>query len=460
MEEIYRTIQVRLDLFLETISEANEAWGAWIEDMRGYYESISKVIHPWRVLVYPCILAFVVYLWWSWPPSEDEEEGTTRVWWRAPSSESISSTPATTPEVEPTPPTTPRVDPQTTEMLSQVQSLLETHKETMEFLREQEVQRQATAAADAIRGQHIWGPADQQMLTEMSAKVEKFASILEADRSRVTPPLEQPAPRVGPAGPPRSSSTSPIIPENGLPEEEPTLLPCRVSTPEKRAGEEDPADPTTGKKSRTHSLDQKLRLARLEKATRSPAQIFKEEMKKLEDWDEEFTRVTFPGAYKARVAPEFLTDVYRSNKKGREFALDWLRDRELLNCKEAYNGLIQPLSTIDTLLFSEPPLENFINHEGVERQAKKAYATMIAYQKVAKESDWKKPAGAGGSKGWRSKVDWREASLIDPDLKQDTGVIQLREVEEESRKEIDREATLQRTKQKLAEGSRTKEAAP
>ena len=179
VEEIYRTVQVRLDLFLKTISEANEAWGAWIEDMRGYYESLSKIIHPWRVLVYPCIAGFILYLWWTWPPSDDEEEGTTRVWWRPPSSESISSTPATTPEVETTPPTTPRPDPQTHEMLSQVQSLLETHKETMEFLKEQEVQRQATAAADAIRGQHKWGPADQQMLTEMSAKVEKFASILE-----------------------------------------------------------------------------------------------------------------------------------------------------------------------------------------------------------------------------------------------------------------------------------------
>jgi len=207
-------------------------------------------------------------------------------------------------------------------------------------------------------------------------------------------------------------------------------------------------------------MEQKLRLNLLKKAERQPAAIFKQELAKLEDWDEEFTRENFPGPYRARVAPGYLTHVFQHNKKGREYALDFLRDRELTNCREAYQGLVGPLTAIDKLLFSDPPLENFINHEGVELQAKKAYATEKAFERVQKESDWKKPAGAGGSKGWKSKVDWREAGLIDPEMKQDTGVVQLREVEEESRKEIDREAILIKSKQKLAEGSRNKEGAP
>ena len=461
LNEIVRTVQVRWDLLLTTIAEANETWKSWIEDAREFYESVSKVMTPWRLFWWPFMAIFTGHLWWTWPRGDEEEgEQTTRVWWRAPSAESISSTPATTPEVEPTPPTTPRQDPQTAQVLTAVQSLLETQKETIEMIREQETQRQAEAAADSIRGTpHQWGPADQKMLNEMSAKVERWADYLEADRARKTPPLEQPLPRAGGSTPLRSNSVSPIIPED-VPLDTEALRP---STPEKRTGgpaQEGSGDPSTVKKTRTDSMEQKHRLNLLKKAERQTAAIFKTELAKLEDWDEDFIRENFPGPYKARVAPGYLTHVFQHNKKAREYALDFLRDRELTDCKDAYQGLVGPLTAIDKLLFSEPPLENFINHEGVELQAKKSYATEKAFERVQKESDWKKPAGAGGSKGWKSKVDWREASLIDPEMKQDTGVVQLREVEEESRKEIDREAILIKSKQKLAEGSRNKEGAP
>ena len=64
---------------------------------------------------------------------------------------------------------------------------------------------------------------------------------------------------------------------------------------------------------------------------------------------------------------------------------------------------------------------------------------------VHPESDWSRPAG---SKSWKSKVGYEAARRIDPSLLEETPFT-IRPLQEEVRKELERDASLLKARQKL-----------
>ena len=68
-----------------------------------------------------------------------------------------------------------------------------------------------------------------------------------------------------------------------------------------------------------------------------------------------------------------------------------------------------------------------------------------AWRRVHQESDWSRPAG---SKSWKSKVDYEAARRIDPSLLEETP-FNIRPLQEEVRKELERDASLLKARQKL-----------
>ena len=73
---------------------------------------------------------------------------------------------------------------------------------------------------------------------------------------------------------------------------------------------------------------------------------------------------------------------------------------------------------------------------------------MQAFKNVAVKNDWLKPKSA--PQGWKSRVDWALARQYDPSLRME-GVPVVPSVEEEVRKEQEREAALLKARSKLAE---------
>ena len=106
------------------------------------------------------------------------------------------------------------------------------------------------------------------------------------------------------------------------------------------------------------------------------------------------------------------------------------------------------LSALDIMIMTDRE-RGLLNRVAVERLARKAYALTRAFRPVQNESDWRRPKGKEGAT-WKSKMDWESARGIDPVLTDD-GAISIPSVDEEVRKEMDREASLLKARAKLDE---------
>ena len=118
----------------------------------------------------------------------------------------------------------------------------------------------------------------------------------------------------------------------------------------------------------------------------------------------------------------------------------WLREHGLQDNTHA-RELKAWMKTLDSLLFGENPLPNFINQVSVERLAKKALAILHAFKGCQSPSDWRRPSGKDSAK-WTSKVDWEAAKRIDPELASADSGFRMRHLEDEIRKELSREAMV------------------
>eukprot|EP00974_Lingulodinium_polyedra_P131825 11219223-Lingulodinium_polyedra.AAC.1 len=114
------------------------------------------------------------------------------------------------------------------------------------------------------------------------------------------------------------------------------------------------------------------------------------------------------------------------------------------------------MAALDTLLFEDADAD-FINLIGVEKLAKKALGLYRAFEPVRKEADWKRPTGAA-SKGWKCRIDWEAQRRVDPVAAEADGTFRYRNVEDETRQEIEREANLLKARAKLEERRKGQEA--
>ena len=93
------------------------------------------------------------------------------------------------------------------------------------------------------------------------------------------------------------------------------------------------------------------------------------------------------------------------------------------------------------------------NRVSMKELARKEFGLMKAFTCVEKELDWKKPKT--GDKSWKSKVDWEAFRRTDPGMSKDE-VMKISRVDEEQKKEMERDALILKTKQKLeASGGNT-----
>jgi hypothetical protein len=99
-----------------------------------------------------------------------------------------------------------------------------------------------------------------------------------------------------------------------------------------------------------------------------------------------------------------------------------------------------------------------LNKVSVEKICRKVYGLMRAYRDVQVAGDWKRPKG-GGNNSWKTKVNWHEAKMIDPGLAEGRDV-HMPEVDEELRKEMDREASILKSRTKLAEAGGRNDSPP
>lgn len=72
---------------------------------------------------------------------------------------------------------------------------------------------------------------------------------------------------------------------------------------------------------------------------------------------------------------------------------------------------------------------------------------MTAWKAVESKADWSKPSQA---KSWTSKVDFEAQKRIDPEMIE-SAQFRTREMEEEMRKEVERDADLLKAKNKLVQ---------
>jgi hypothetical protein len=94
-----------------------------------------------------------------------------------------------------------------------------------------------------------------------------------------------------------------------------------------------------------------------------------------------------------------------------------------------------------------------INLVSTEKLVRGAYAIVEAYERVNKDEDWKKPATVKGA--WNSKVDEDARRRYDPEVNGEVGYIS-RQVEDEVRQEMDRDAAIIKARSKIAERAKEK----
>ena len=274
-----------------------------------------------------------------------------------------------------------------------------------------------------------WSEEDKASMKEMKEKLAGFQKIIEEDKAKRTRSVEEEEPT--------TPNRSDLLEE---------------TTPEK-AGQKGGSKEGRGEgpEAKKFKQDISIYLSKLDRLAQNPTQIYREVASGMKNWDEEFTKEHFPPGYQVRVAPMVFAEIYSHGRRAKDFFFEWLRVRQLLDCHPA-RRLLACGSTLDMLVLDEP-LENFINSLTAEKLGKEIYGLQLAFENINKESDWKKPT-TGAQKNWTSKVNWEAARRVDPALKGDTQVPRIREQEDETAKEMDREAAMLRVNDRLAEAAK------
>ena len=180
-------------------------------------------------------------------------------------------------------------------------------------------------------------------------------------------------------------------------------------------------------------------IAMLKRKTELPSQTFLrlvENYREVQHWEDHF-----PAGFRTRVGCQFLGEVLGTGKRCEAWARDFLGSKGAYESKAA-KELVPTMMALDSMIFVDAN-PDVVNTVAFERLSRKALAIVETWKNVEKKEDWSKPASA--PKTWKSKVDYAVGKKIDPMLK-DRPVIEIRELEEEIRKETKREASLLKAK--------------
>ena len=193
-----------------------------------------------------------------------------------------------------------------------------------------------------------------------------------------------------------------------------------------------------------------LLMKKLKRNAQLPQEVFLEALEEYEEVDPETWATHFPPGFRERITPEVMAEIYSEGKTAKAWAKQWLKDKELGECDQA-REILPPAASMDAL-FLVDRVKGAINHVGTEKKARKIHGIKMAFDKVTKQSDWKK--GSSNAKNWKSKIDEEMWSRYDPEKLDQTHVFINRKAEDEVRGEMEREANLMKAKNKLLEQSK------
>ena len=417
IEHWANTIRYKTKDAWEQVLGLSEGLKETVEKLGEVYNTVNEYVSGPRLAAWVATVMFFAYQWWFYNPEESED--------------SEHSSQCSSPEE--TPPATPR-DQGSREQLMLIEALTKRQEELHEQIIQDEAKaqsREMVRRARQAESGSSWSEQDQKSFKEMSERLDSFRQILEEDQKKRKGQEAIPETPETPAA--KTSKAA------GTPEKSVTIEQKGPEAPEVAA------TPATKKV----KVDMSSHIQKLERLAQNPTQIFADALKGMEMWEEDYTNDHFPPGYRARVAPATFTHIYSHGKRAKEYFIEWLRSRGLMDCPSA-RELIACGDTLDTLLIDEP-LNNFINSLQVEKLGKKIYGLQKAFENVTQVNDWKKPTGA--QKNWTSKIDWAAARQVDPELKMPDTLPRIREHEDETRVEMDREAMLLRTQKQLQDAA-------
>jgi len=464
------TVKTSWAQLLTLLSDANEFWRENIQWITDTYGALEQVVTPSRLAAWLFFLGFYAYQSWKYDPEEYEGESTT--------SSAPPTPPPSDPEDQPSDPGSFWAEPNSPRVaktLHLLEELAERQKRLESEIRDQREDAAARENVQKIRGETGWSHQDREMLEKLATRVQAYEEKVKADRGgdagprTPSPKLVHPQPTSPVQVPPveggsRSHSCSPILEEV----EAPTASPQKdgTSTPEKREpnsplfstakkarpGPQEPSRPSSAPdlsmssgelapalEGSQHGLPPGT-IAMLMRMDENPQRVWVRALMEYKDWKQDFMETTFGPGYQVRVGPALLTEILRKGERMEVWAQRWLREHGLHEHLQA-RELIPWMKTLDSLLFGDNPLPDFINQVCVERLAKKALGLLHAFKNCQRESDWKRPPGKD-TKSWTSKVDWEAAKRIDPELASQDSGFRMRHLEDEIRKELTREAMV------------------
>ena len=91
-------------------------------------------------------------------------------------------------------------------------------------------------------------------------------------------------------------------------------------------------------------------ISHLERLNINPQQAWMEALKEYREIEPGLWHM--PEGYRQRVAPEYLTKVYSAPRSGKEYAQQFLRERQLEGCGAA-KGMVDALACVDRLLLED-----------------------------------------------------------------------------------------------------------
>ena len=380
------------------VGETSEWASGWMETLGQWYEWVAKHIDPWKIPT--VLLGFVL----AYHMAEQVYESTTPL-------DTPTASGQSTPD---------SVDTASSQALHQLSASVSTQAEAMVKLMEklQKLEEDQTTArmkdAERVaRSQEVQQARlqSQQEKYELSwrmmqDKVSQFEKILQEDRASAT------------GGPKKAKDPEP---------EDSGADGSKMAVTEKDA-------------------EMAILVKRLQKDAQTPQEIFVEALKQWKEEDKELWATNFPPGYRERTAAHTLGEIYSTGKTGKEWGKEWLKSKGVGDSQEA-REILPPLCALDAIFITDR-VKDAINQVGVEKLVKKVNGIRAGYAQVQKESDWKKP---GGSKSWKSKVDYQDWMRIDPAYEEKDHLFMNRSAEDERRAEMERDAQMLKAKFKLAE---------
>jgi hypothetical protein len=417
IRESYRSLHAQYLSVVETATEASENAAYAKEQWDAFWAFSALFIDPWRMVIYGIGIIFL-----AWKLSQEEIISPTSSSASTPNSSAPASGATSPTMASPAGPNTWDVMAEVTQRLQSMESeaikrektLMTAVEQMRESMMEQDHRHQAGSMLEKGRGE-----ADKMSLQKLFKRVEEFSSILTEEKS---------------------------------------LLRTQIGTLKKNMEEEDPpppppaASPDKEASSPEMSPNMKDVIRKLELKTEMPAGIFREKLQLYREVDPVEWAQHFPHGYRTRIACPFVAEVLATGTRCEPWARSFLQLKGAMTSKAA-RELIPAMLALDQMIFVDG-WADVVNSVAFERIARKALAIVKAWTKVEQLSDWSKPANA--PKGWRSKVDYEEAKRVDPNLI-DEGGIQIRDMEEEIRKEQEREASLLKARLRLEKHGATAE---